>query len=228
MSVAVYSKWDSEVFGLNVATMYIPSDEQISQEAIAREGERFGVVFVTTKMWVEFFYPAVPPGLDHLYDMERYVARSPIVTNRHRAAVLVNPSDRHLEIARTAFRDSRILRDPRLEGRAGEMYARWASSGRVHVIVGDPDSAFLVTKRDVDGAARISLVAVDKQRRGTGLGNALVLDVLDQSPGLWRVKVSASNHRAIRFYEKLGFLVKDAWTAFHVWPKDWKVKEYRR
>ena len=225
MSVAVYSRWDSEVFGLNVATTYIPSDEPVSQEAIANDGERFDVIFVTTKRWVEFCCPAVPPGLDYLYDMES--GPIPFATGGT-LTTLSNPSDRHREIARTSFLDSRFLRDPRLEAKAGEVYTRWVSSGRVHVITKEPGSAFMVTKRDIDGAARISLVAVDERCRGTGLGELLVGDVLEQSSGIWRVKVSARNHRAIRFYEKLGFIVKDVWTAFHVWPNDWKNKEYRR
>ena len=225
MNVAVYLKWDSEVFGLDVAKMYIGENDQVSQEEIAQKCDRFDVVFVTTKRWVEFPSPFVPPGLDYLYDMES----GPLASMPgSRVTTMSGPSDRHLEIARTSFRDSRFLRDPRLEGKAGEMYARWVSAGRVHVLVNEPDSAFMVTKRDADGAARISLIAVDEQCRRLGLGETLVQDVLDQSPGIWRVKVSARNHRSIRFYEKNGFIVKDAWTAFHVWPADWKVKEYKR
>ena len=219
MSVAVYSKGDSEVFGYEVATMYVGERDQLSQGKIAEDGGRFDVVFVATKRWLDFPSLISPPALDHLYDMELDGA----VRSSDATTILASPSVRHLEIARMGFRDSRFLRDPLLEKKAGDVYVRWVSSARVHVVANDVDSAFLLTKRDVDGAARISLVAVDECRRGLGIGEALVRSVIGKSPGIWKVKVSVRNHRAIRFYEKVGFLVKDAWTAFHVWPK-----EYRR
>lgn len=215
MNSAVYSEWDSQVFKCSVAKMYLGEKEQVSEFQIAEEGRRFDVVFVSTRRWMDFLFS--PPGLDHLYDME-LISLLPAVLATGKT-MLMGATDRHREIARKSFTDSRFLFDQQLKPYAQDLYARWVTGGQVHVVTEEPDDAFLITKRDVDGSSRISLVAVDEKFRGAGVGGQLIQDVIEKSPGTWRVKVSARNHRAIRFYEKLGFRVKDTWTAFHVWTK---------
>lgn len=60
----------------------------------------------------------------------------------------------------------------------------------------------------IDGeTGKIGRVAVLAERRGTGLGAALILAALDELgaiPGLTTVKLGAQLH-ALGFYEKLGF-----------------------
>jgi ribosomal protein S18 acetylase RimI-like enzyme len=208
------SWWDSDLFGCRVGLL--SASQPLSVGAIAEENRRlFDVVFVKSEGWAE------PRGgadaLDHLYDMELLAAGAAGAAVARRA-VLSAPSPRHIEIARTAFHDSRFLRDRRLAPKAPELYARWVAGKEVHVLEGATDDAFLVAARDEDGARRISLVAVDEGRRGAGVGEALVSGVFRREPaGVWRVRVSARNHRAVRFYENLGFRVKSVRTAFHVW-----------
>lgn len=214
MTAAAASEWDSDVFGVRVGLL--AARQPLDPAAIRREnGARFDVVFVRCGGWAD--PGAGAEALDHQYDMELRASAAPPAP----LAPLSAPGPRHLELARTAFHDSRFLRDPRLAARAPDLYARWVSGKRVHVLEAAPDDAFLLPARDEDGARRVSLVAVDERRRGTGAGRALMAGALQHDPfSPWRVMVSARNHRAIRFYEGLGFMVRAVRTVFHVWAAE--------
>ncbi len=62
--------------------------------------------------------------------------------------------------------------------------------------------------RDEKGTAKIERMAVRKDYRGKGVGDALLNKVMEtaRARGLARARVSAQDH-AIPFYEKLGFAV---------------------
>lgn len=62
--------------------------------------------------------------------------------------------------------------------------------------------------RDDAGIARIERMAVRKDYRGKGVGDALLQKVMDhaKAKGFTRTHISAQDH-AIPFYEKLGFKV---------------------
>jgi GNAT superfamily N-acetyltransferase len=218
---ATPSPWDSAVFERRVGLL--KGDELAPIEDIAKDGSgKFDVIFAQSPKWIEFpsLHPE-PPGLDYLYDMELGVHGHATAFND---VVSVHSNANHVRIAKTAFPDSRFLRDSRLAQHTPNMYEQWMGLGRksVFVIANTPDDGFLLEGRDDDGALRISLIAVSEDCRGSGAGRFLVSGVLGRWPGTWRVKVSARNHRAIRFYEKIGFRVKEVWTAFHVWPEDYK------
>lgn len=62
--------------------------------------------------------------------------------------------------------------------------------------------------REEKGIAKIERMAVRKDYRGKGVGDALLNRVMDsaKAKGLTRARVSAQTH-AVPFYEKLGFAV---------------------
>jgi ribosomal protein S18 acetylase RimI-like enzyme len=177
----------------------------------------FDVVFVKCAGWVDPTEAVV--ALDHLYDMEIKVAmpRSELAA----VSAISFPGKKHIEIAAEAFGDSRFLKDHRLANKSGSRYTKWLSEHNTYVPTEAPDRAFLVAQDDADGGRRISLIAVSDECRGTGIGARLVLGVFAMEPTkrVWRVKVSARNHRAIRFYERLGFRMKSVETVYHVWVK---------
>lgn len=209
--IATPSPWDTEVFGYRVGILRAKPPVFAYDIKTANSG-KFDVVFVKSDIWIEPYGNV--EALDHLYDMEMRVGE--VSGNGH--ALKTDASAKHLIIARTAFRDSRFLMDRRLHESASDMYVRWLARKSVYVLNGAEDNAFLLQEQDPDGALRISLVAVNEDFRGMGVGMLLVSAVLSGNPStVWRVKVSCRNHQAIRFYEKIGFRVKSAHTAFHVW-----------
>lgn len=212
---ATPSPWDSEVLNVRVGLLgeWGPG---WTAEAVREENRvEFDVVFVRADGWVD--PPAGSAAEDHLYDMEATPGdfRSPEVLT-----LLGTPSAALLSVAASAFEDGRFHRDPRLRERAGLLYRKWCldAAGRMLVLRGRED-ALLVEGRDGDGAFRIDLVAVGGEARGSGAGSDLVRGAMGRpgARGVWRVRASCRNWRAVRFYGKLGFVVRAARTAFHIW-----------
>lgn len=215
MTLAVASTFDSEVFGYRVGILR--PDLPVPVHAVRKASrEFFDVVIVKLKDWVD--PDALVTAIDYSYDMEFTV---PGMAPRQDTC-LMPARPRHVEIARTSFSDSRFLRDRKLAARTPDFYARWVRRGPIHALKGGEDSGFLLESQDDDGARRIALLAIDASCRGSGIGDALVWGVLRQDKAqLWRVRVSSRNHRAIRFYESVGFRVRSVWTTYHVWVEGW-------
>jgi ribosomal protein S18 acetylase RimI-like enzyme len=211
------SPWESDVLGVRVGSL---SSADAPDSDIIREENQgtFDVVFVSCPKWVDPQEDCV--AVDHLYDMEISVPDK--LDSLCDDIPLVAPGSRHIQIAKTSTVESRFSRDPLLSGRRHERFVRWLTDHQVYVPADLPDSAFLVPTEDDDGARRISLIMVDEGSRGIGVGTQLVRRAFSALPGAgtWRVKVSARNLHAIRFYETIGFRVKRVGTVFHVWvPK---------
>lgn len=217
--IAKPSPWDSEVFGCEVGVLQLgeipPSKSAILEANIGK----FDVVFVKVE-GVQFVEGV--SAIDHVYEMSCH--EFPDMWQRVADAVQVyDPRPEHVAISRTAFKTSRFFRDPRISRRTSELYEKWLSgNGTIYALKDAPDDAFMVMSTDPDGSGRISLLAVSENCRGRGVGSRLTLSVIAQLSDTieWRVKVSSSNVRALRFYEHLGFRVSSASTAFHVWTKE--------
>jgi [ribosomal protein S18]-alanine N-acetyltransferase len=66
-------------------------------------------------------------------------------------------------------------------------------------------AAFIVTRQVAPGEHEILNLAVAPSARRAGLARALLMHVLQRSPGSWFLEVRGSNHAAIRLYESTGF-----------------------
>jgi ribosomal protein S18 acetylase RimI-like enzyme len=207
---ATPSEWSTEVFGFKVGTLDVPELPQVQDVRSENKGF-FDVVFVKCPGWQD---PVGVVALDYLYDMEQTVLAA---EKKHEVLKAYTFSETRLEIAETAFSDSRFLRDPKLKLKASKMYIRWVSENPHYVLRNTPNIGFLVDSMDPDGANRISLLAVSKEIRRVGIGKRLTSAVFAGKPGVWRVRVTSRSFNAIRFYETIGFRMKSVTTAFHVW-----------
>jgi GNAT superfamily N-acetyltransferase len=129
-------------------------------------------------------------------------------------------------IARTAFRFSRFHLDPRIPTElADEIKAQWAGNffrgGRgEHMVVaehGGEIAGFLQLLSGADGTRTIDLVAVAADRRGQGLGAAMIGFAARECgpPTRLRVGTQAANVPSLRLYARLGFEVTDTQYVFH-------------
>lgn len=209
---ATFSALYTKAFGYQMGSL--ETDPPIyPYDIIQANKDEFACVFCRVRGWYETLEPVT--ALSYIYDME--VDLGPVVASVTPPIRIQEASSEHLEIARTAFRDSRFLLDWRLNDLASETYARWIAGMEVFTLGNSPDAAFLyVTKEDGD-VHRVSLTAVRERDRGLGVGGMLVRSVMSKIGGVWRVKVYCKNYKAVRFYEKLGFKVKSVETVFHVW-----------
>jgi ribosomal protein S18 acetylase RimI-like enzyme len=206
------SPWDTEVFGYSVGKLNSGERQIFPYDISKLYRDKFHVVFAKSDGWVKTHGDVT--AVDYLYDMEfkAWDRRHPFRISE------VTATPEHLKLAGRAFSDSRFLRDPRLKELVPEMYARWIAGKKVWVLKGSENAAFLLPDTDPDGVRRVSLVAVDEDHRGSGIGRLLVSSVMQtELPATWRVKVSCQNYRAIRFYETVGFRIKCIQTAFHIW-----------
>jgi len=77
-----------------------------------------------------------------------------------------------------------------------------------------PAASIVVAERDgavmgfvtIDGAGYLDQLVVGPEHWGVGLADALVTEAKRLSPGGVTLKVNADNFRAIRFYERSGFV----------------------
>jgi GNAT superfamily N-acetyltransferase len=205
------SKFDSEIFGVRVGCLRVPSLPETLDIRNANSGF-FDVVFVTSEGWHE---PSGAVALDWRYDMEAgapQAHRNPVAVTRPDVARTLEV----LDLAGTAFSDSRFLRDQKLSGRSGEFYRRWCSNAaldnRLFVCASGPPAFYVVKK--VEDFVRVELIAVPSEMRGRGVGPGLLSGVMGACR---RIRTSARNYRAIRSYQSSGFLVKSVSTAWHVW-----------
>ena len=213
------SKFDSDVFECNVGILRCGYNK-VPRKFSIQEANRsqLDVVFVKADGW------QVPSddvsALDYIYEME---LQNPLKVEKVKVVKCDFTRPSHTAIAKGAFSDSRFFRDERLARKVEELYERWLTLAE-DVYALDPvvNDAFMIVTTDPDGAGRIALLAVHEKSRGVGLGELLVNGVISKLSNrqAWRVKVSSRNVRAIKFYEKLGFLVKSVHTTFHVWTGD--------
>lgn len=213
---AKLSPWDSDLFNYQVGLLdlsFLPKISRIKED----NRKSFDVVFVKIPGWVDV---SGVEALDYRYDME--LSDSKKEARKHPVKSIECVLAKHFEIASTAFADSRFNFDRHLKSRAYEVYPRWLAAEKLLYTFSRRDGdAFIAVKDDGDDARRISLIAVSEKLRSSGLGQVLVRGMFDlEKKRTWRVRVSARNHRAIRFYETLGFRMRDVSTAFHVWSHE--------
>lgn len=174
--------------------------------------DAFDVIFIISEGWHE---PSGAVAVDWRFDME---ASAPQPTQER---ISVRPPDVErigevLDLAGTAFSDSRFLRDPKLSDKSGDFYRKWCSNaaadGRLFACVSGPP-AFYVIRKEED-LVRVELIAVPADARSRGIGRKLLAGVMGARRS---IRSSAKNYRAIRSYESSGFRVDSVSTAWHVW-----------
>lgn len=216
---ATLSPWDSEVFGFKVGTL-LANNGTIPTHFVAEANKGdFDVVFVKANGWHEEKKGRI--ALDWRFDME---VKKPLHRTVGEASVtpLEGPHPSHITIAQNAFADSRFYRDPQLAEKVPEFYRRWLMNRNAQIWAlqgAQGEDGFLQTIQDEDDVPRISLIGVGAQYRGLGIGERLIIGVMERFPSAkaWRVMATVRNWRALRFYEGLGFRIKSVSTVFHVW-----------
>ena len=101
--------------------------------------------------------------------------------------------------ARVFIEEQNVPEHEERDGRDGEA---------IHLIALDQHAPVGTARMLIEGATgKIGRVAVLREKRGTGLGKALIHAALDElrSLGLEKAKLGAQTH-AIGFYESLGFV----------------------
>jgi len=129
-----------------------------------------------------------------------------------------------LEIAENEFSASRFHMDPKTPDDVARRIKRdWVRAyvdgergHRLLVARGPGHTPGFLAELDRDGTRVIDLVAVRGSARRSGVGRALVAEVIRDAPASVEVGTQAANVPALRFYEELGFKVSRARYVLHL------------
>jgi len=141
-----------------------------------------------------------------------------------------DPSPELVRLALESGVSSRFRLDPNFRNNEFErMYTEWiVKSVRKEIsdlvlVYHDDDGAEkgFVTLKISGGTGTIGLIAVDENTRGKSVGKKLMNSVLlylhDRNIKIAEVATQKDNHQACRFYEAIGFGVKDVINVYHLW-----------
>ena len=229
--------WDSEFWGIPVARLRgaeLTAEESDRVLVWCRDRDVRCLYFAANGSSGRTLEVAAQAGfafVDVRLDLDMEVRSSPPAAVDV-ACTRADPRETHLlvEMARTAYDDTRFLKDSRFDrGRAAELYARWiAQDVRERSVLvareratGSPPLGFISCQLEGPREGRIGLVGVTAAARGRGVGRALVNAALrffsDHSVGHVRVATQGTNVAAVRLYESTGFRIRETRIWFHRW-----------
>lgn len=227
--------WDSRFFGLRIAQIDPPSGEQdvarflavareqsvdclfclVRAEALAQQWLLESAGFVARDLRLEFHRSVSPIATDES-DLRRWIP---------------GDVDALARIAATAFHATRYAADPRFPRDAvARLYDTWlrnscAGFADEVLVLGPPGAAQgFVTLHAAPSSreARIGLIAVAGDCRGSGAGRRLVEGAVDWAQRRdcheLRVITQGNNVAAQRLYQRCGFVTLSAQTWYHAWP----------
>ena len=131
---------------------------------------------------------------------------------------------RLLEIAGSAFQDGRFYRDMNISSeKASLLYEKWlinALNDNRNIVFSQNFDGFLIYNIH-ENFIDIDLIAVDKERRGEGIGQNLINFIFHEAfkKDLTKIVVYTQfhNYKAINFYAKNLFKIVEISSIFHVW-----------
>lgn len=235
--LAYVNEWDSEFFGLRIATVASRGLDDETAAAVLTWAGQNGIACL--------YYRADARDTASIQHAEhhgfRFVSIRLTMTRDGETpgplggdgAVRQAATDdvKSLEqIARASHTNTRFHLDTRFDReRSRELYAVWirdSVSGRLAdrvLVVDGPDgpAGYVALRADADGIGHIGLIAVSAVHRGRGYGERLVAEGLRwlASREVARVQVvtQGADPAAIRFYERCGFSVSAVELWFHRW-----------
>lgn len=220
--------WDSRFFGRRIARVRVGSptiEEMTAVDAWCR-AHRIDCLY----------HLAEPPGWSvndgyRLVDI-RVTLERPTSPGFESAASIRSARDADLAelrtIARSAHRDSRFYQDGRFpRERCDRLYETWIERSvqgwaqAVLVADGDGVLGYVTCHSDTPVEGRIGLVGVAPDAQGRGVGRALVAAAIRwfAERGHERVIVATQgrNVRALRLYERCGFVTRSLQLWYHRW-----------
>ena len=229
---AVHLEWDTSYFGVTCAKVVIgagltPGALGLLYDAI--RSHKFTAVFNEGGDWrVSEIVYAIPGS--RLTDAPVQLRR-PVTNEAFDGTITISdklPTEEGmLEIAGSSFLKGRFYKDPNIsEAQASGLYASWVrgafySPGRYFIVPADGSGFALVSDMEDGKGLDIELIAVSKNRRGQGIGSAIIKRINGFAHSRGRsylnVVTQTENYPALRLYAGNGFVYVKTSYVFHIW-----------
>ena len=230
-------EWDSDFFGYKVASI---RQESISDACFDT------VLGALRKENVKLVYCFLKPGEDDLAKLiignsgfladTKITYFKPVIFDKDFSfsESVVSYKKTHCspklkELALQSGIYSRFRIDPNFRNNEFEkLYTEWVEksvrreiSDEVLVFTENDDEKGFVTISLKNGTGTIGLIAVDEKTRGRSIGKILMNSALrymsENNAGIAEVATQKANEGACRFYDALGFEIKNIVNVYHLW-----------
>jgi len=228
-------EWDSAFFGLRIATLTNPPDDEDGFAQVVESARSQGIacIYVLSDIEDHAAIHALNQSGARLVDMrltfERALTPSDAPTDLEIRNARPEDIPALRALAASSHGTSRFYADGRFpRDRCDEMFAQWienSCNGWANVVrVADFDghvAGYATGHARESARGEIGLVAVDPRAQGRGLGSRLVTAMLGDLHGLGvthaTVVTQGRNITAQRLYQNRGFRPSRVQTWHHVW-----------
>jgi dTDP-4-amino-4,6-dideoxy-D-galactose acyltransferase len=235
-----YLKWDSDFFGFRIASATTRTLDSRSLSLLMSQCQQQGIECLyflaplnhdqTIRLLEQSGFHLVDVRMTFARDLRTAVRRGGMRPARPKSRLHV-PGDLPVlrEIARMSYHDTRFCYDSHFpKQRVSALYETWIENS----CNGFADAVLVVDRRRrpvgyitchlrENGEGQIGLIGVDSACQGLGIGGVLVTGALqwfaEHGRAAVTVATQARNEKAMRLYERCGFVVRDAQLWYHRW-----------
>lgn len=216
-------EWDSEFFKLHIGKMVIEDTSKLDFYELKDivDTSEYDLVYIFSKKRLNGENP-IDQKRTYIWQPSSMLVVDDSIVN------FIGSPDTLYELAYQAGHKSRFKLDSNIsESDFRRLYKLWVNNSlngsfadyvKVYIENGTP-IGFITAKRYSDRIS-IGLIAVDSYARGKGVGKKLMASIMalgDKENIPVEVVTQADNVGACRFYESLGFAVKEESYIYHIW-----------
>jgi len=223
--------WDSSFFKKKMGELIITSQKAFSIKAVVDKARDDGFKYVICRIRTQqtslirllesFSFYLSDVGLTWAIETDKFILKNGDKNSQPRPPIKV-AIDKDIpvlqEISESLFIESRFYNDPFFsKEEADRLYRAWIDNsvkGNVaDIVFFIPDIGFITCKKSSSSSGEIPLIGVKKELIGKGFGKSLIREAI-----LWfkthgiisvSVRTQMQNVRAMNFYARLGFHIKE-------------------
>ena len=230
-------KWDSDFFGINIASVVGTSFSQIERSIQEAKDQDIRLLYLSISLDDKLATQAKDNlerfvGDQVVYQASLRETDPVVVSNGYTVQSYQDPSptESMIELAIESGWSSRFKIDPKFtDAEFHKLYETWiinSCNGKIAdgvLIATSPNNelAGLVTVATGDQKSKIGLLAVSASHRRNGLGKALMKSAanysFEQKCQTMTVGTQLENEGANKLYKNLGFTLAKSESLFHLW-----------
>lgn len=223
MGTIIELEWDSHFFNLKIGKLFSNEHDRVDINKIREKvvNEDYDLVYLFSQNKIEAINP-VDLKITYICYTSQELENEDLISEFKGLPELL------YELAYQAGHKSRFKIDDRIpDNEYKRLYRLWIDNSvnrsfadYVKVYWEDAKPVgFITAKKDINKIS-IGLIAVDNDNRGKGIGKKLMASIMaigakENLPV--EVSTQAANIGACRFYESLGFIVKEKSYIYHFW-----------